>query len=410
MQERLANLWQPGQGVDISPMAMEDNKFMFQFFHPWDMERIYQRGPWLLDNYMLILRKLAFGEDPLTVPLDTTEIWIQIHHLPFGFMTREIGLLIGSHIGKFINYDDLNNYGSWRKFMRIRVAINVNEPLKTDWAFVREQGEVVKVSFKYEKLGNFCYVCGLLGHTENFCSKKFEEGMYEGGRRWGNFLRAEVGGNAGGATTNKWLRGGRNTVRGGRSGGQNGGLNANNDNNGSNNTGLNAGNGFWQHAIYGRVKVERDLVTKSFLFFKWAAGWVPIDLTGRSSEERINPGNKEQTGSSNQPQLMVTNTRLNALQLNALSTNIHGGYIQNTNSTTASKLLLNGPESVPKKRSRVDNGFEDNAEDIIDATMQVDAVAEASGAGGTNITMQQNPLFDVNVVMAGPENQACQQK
>ncbi|MCI03998.1 DUF4283 domain protein, partial [Trifolium medium] len=37
-QDRLDILWQPGQGVDIIPM--EDNKFMFQFFHPWDMERI----------------------------------------------------------------------------------------------------------------------------------------------------------------------------------------------------------------------------------------------------------------------------------------------------------------------------------------------------------------------------------
>ncbi|PNX81821.1 hypothetical protein L195_g037846 [Trifolium pratense] len=41
-QDRLAILWQPGQGVDIIPIKY--NKFMFQFFHPWDMERIYQGG------------------------------------------------------------------------------------------------------------------------------------------------------------------------------------------------------------------------------------------------------------------------------------------------------------------------------------------------------------------------------
>jgi 14-3-3 protein epsilon len=112
-QDMLALLWQPGQGVNVRPM--EDNKFMFQFFHPWDMERIFQGGPWLYENHMLILRKVIFGEDPITVPMDSTEIWVQVHHLPFGFMSETIGRLVGNHIGKYVKNDDLNNCGSWRR-------------------------------------------------------------------------------------------------------------------------------------------------------------------------------------------------------------------------------------------------------------------------------------------------------
>jgi hypothetical protein len=112
---------------------------MFQFYHIWDMERVYQGGSWLYDNHMLVLRKLAFGEDPETVPLDTADIWVQVHQLPFGFMNEQIGLLIGSHIGRSIKYDDTNNYSPWRKYMRLRVAINTQEPLKTEWSFGRDK-------------------------------------------------------------------------------------------------------------------------------------------------------------------------------------------------------------------------------------------------------------------------------
>jgi hypothetical protein len=91
------------------------------------MERVFQSGPWLIDNFKLIL-KLAFEEETQTVPPDAVEIRTQIHQLPFGFMTEHIGILEGSRIGKFIKYDEYNNVGAWRKYMRVKVAMNVHEP------------------------------------------------------------------------------------------------------------------------------------------------------------------------------------------------------------------------------------------------------------------------------------------
>src|SRR4051812_11380716 len=114
------------------------------------MERIFQGGPWLFENFMLVLRKLQFGEDPLYVPLNEAEIWVQIHQLPFGFMGEDVGILIGNHIGQFIKYDERNNTAAWRKFMRIKVAINVQIPLKKSWSFDRLKGEKVQLVFKYE--------------------------------------------------------------------------------------------------------------------------------------------------------------------------------------------------------------------------------------------------------------------
>ncbi|CAJ2640483.1 unnamed protein product [Trifolium pratense] len=74
MQECFASLWRPSQQVEIAAIA--GNRFLFQFFHWWDMERIFQAGPWTFDNHMLVLKKLAIGDEPLAVKLDEVEMWV----------------------------------------------------------------------------------------------------------------------------------------------------------------------------------------------------------------------------------------------------------------------------------------------------------------------------------------------
>jgi len=56
-----------------------------------------------------------------------------------------------------------NYYGPWSMHMRMRVAIDVNESLKRSMVFEKEDGNAVNVSFKYERLGVFCYICGCVG-------------------------------------------------------------------------------------------------------------------------------------------------------------------------------------------------------------------------------------------------------
>lgn len=153
LKDMLANMWQPGQSIYI--IKIVENRLLFQFYHSWDLKRVLEGGPWLYDNFMLATRKLQFREDHLVVPLNEAEIWVQIHQLPFGFMTEDVRVLIGNHIRKYVGYDAYNNYLVWRKYMRIKVAINVELPLKKNWAFDRVEGDMVHLVFKYEELGTF---------------------------------------------------------------------------------------------------------------------------------------------------------------------------------------------------------------------------------------------------------------
>ncbi|CAA0810581.1 Unknown protein [Striga hermonthica] len=79
----------------------------------------------------------------------------------------------------FNNVEDLQKVASGQeiqveKGLFVFSAINVKEPLLR-CANVRLGYEIIKVSFKYEKLVNLCYYCGTLGHLDKDCKKRIRD-------------------------------------------------------------------------------------------------------------------------------------------------------------------------------------------------------------------------------------------
>jgi hypothetical protein len=105
-------------------------------------------------------------------------MWVQVHGLPFGFIQQRVGQGISQFLGEFKAYDIRNTVHN--SYMRIKVKLNVTQPLKKEWKVRVNDGNYVPVFFKYEKLGVFCYRCGLLGHTDKVCPKLFEINFDDG--------------------------------------------------------------------------------------------------------------------------------------------------------------------------------------------------------------------------------------
>ena len=63
---------------------------------------------------------------------------------------------------------------------------------------------MVIVRFQYERLGVFCYLYGLIGHTDVFCPRLFHESEQEVKPEWGAWLKAPVRRHA--QVVDKWLR------------------------------------------------------------------------------------------------------------------------------------------------------------------------------------------------------------
>ncbi|KAJ8758931.1 hypothetical protein K2173_002710 [Erythroxylum novogranatense] len=172
MKDTLASLWRPVMGVYIKDI--DPNRFIFQFFHERDMQRVLDDGPWTFDNQLLLLKTFCSTDQPESMPLYKADMWVQVHKLPVGFMSEKVAQTIGNFLGAFVKSDPNNFSDIWRSYMRIRVAVDVNKAIKHEMKIKRQGGEWVTLDFKYERLPTVYFVCGLLGHTEKFCKVVYD--------------------------------------------------------------------------------------------------------------------------------------------------------------------------------------------------------------------------------------------
>ncbi|KAL7168020.1 hypothetical protein ACSBR2_038453 [Camellia fascicularis] len=92
-------------------------------------------------------------------------------------MTKQNGHIIGNRLGKVISMEaPQDGLLLHRSFLRIRVEINTQYPLpRVLWLKHSPGSNGVWITFKYEKLSDFCYDCGRIGHENKswkFVSKE----------------------------------------------------------------------------------------------------------------------------------------------------------------------------------------------------------------------------------------------
>ena len=89
-------------------------------------------------------------------------------------MSEDAGKDIGSRLGKVLEVDKRSLQA---KFMRIRVEIPINKPLRRGGNITNTEGERCSIIFKYKRLPTFCYICGILGHDDKHCHVSPMEGV-----------------------------------------------------------------------------------------------------------------------------------------------------------------------------------------------------------------------------------------
>ncbi|KAK4423128.1 hypothetical protein Salat_1895400 [Sesamum alatum] len=175
----LGGMINPVKGIDIRQLG--GGSFLLRFNHVIDRNRALEGCPWSFEKNVIILSGIGETENLLRVDLDWCEFHVYVHELPLSMINLGVAMLIGNRIGRFRDMD-MDDIGcAWGATLRLRVAVNVNRPLPRAMQIVSTVGDEFLLHLIYERLPNFCYFCGKLGHITKYCDLQFEEGFVDPG-------------------------------------------------------------------------------------------------------------------------------------------------------------------------------------------------------------------------------------
>lgn len=185
VRRTLLHIWSLKKGVVIR--AMESNLFLFQFFHWKDVEKVLKGRPWSFENKLLVIQEIDHQQQPTDMVLNHSPFWIRLYNLPFGFRSDKRVESIAKAIGEVMEIEE--DFLDVNPFRRVRVRLDITKPLKRHQLIRVQKDTTMKIPLKYEMPPHFCFLCGLLCHTDKDCSQLDDEEK-EKDYSWGTNIRA----------------------------------------------------------------------------------------------------------------------------------------------------------------------------------------------------------------------------
>ncbi|KAF5445241.1 hypothetical protein F2P56_034307 [Juglans regia] len=189
----MLKIWKVDTTVNIVDVGF--NLFLFEFANETDLQKVCDGQPWSFDQCLLCIKYFDGLTSPSAMPFTHTYLWIQLHNLPFGCMNAEIGVQLGSSVGKVIHVEADEMGICWGRYLRVLLELDFTMPLIRG-KMINVYGKRSFIQFKYERMPRFCFYCGLLLHGTNGCSQK----PYVGSERdvsnlqYGSWMRASITG------------------------------------------------------------------------------------------------------------------------------------------------------------------------------------------------------------------------
>ncbi len=89
---------------------------------------------------------------------------------------------------------DSEDEASWGDFVRVHVSVNISRPFCRGRKVGLGGEKEVLISFRYEKLANFCYWCGLVTHSDKDCPVwlRSKGSLHTDQQQFGAWMRAQI--------------------------------------------------------------------------------------------------------------------------------------------------------------------------------------------------------------------------
>lgn len=100
------------------------------------------------------------------------DYWIQLYNLPLDYYTEATSKQLVKKIRNFRSYDNRDLIG---KYIRVKVGLKLDQPLRLKITLERDNLSDLKVPIAYENLPKFCYYYRVPGHEQKECKKLFND-------------------------------------------------------------------------------------------------------------------------------------------------------------------------------------------------------------------------------------------
>lgn len=177
LEMALTQPWCPRDRLECKELG--DNKFLFTFHQASGKRKALEDGPWNLSDELLVMVDVDDSKTLDEIEFNEIPCWVRIMKLPLGMMNRSTAEALGKEIGKFVEADVGRDGKVVGSFLRVKVRLDIRVPLMRGITIlVGKEGQEVNrwCPLQYEFLPDFCYICGLLGHTDRLCDKKLLKG------------------------------------------------------------------------------------------------------------------------------------------------------------------------------------------------------------------------------------------
>jgi hypothetical protein len=152
---------------EVEFRAIEDNLFSMQFQCLADWERVMHGGPWIFRGSPVLMAEYDGWADLETIELNLFPAWVHVLDLKEKMRTAIIAKQLSKRAGTYVSIDVMSVKGAGEG-VRVRVMIDVCKPISRVASITLMQKKMC-FRLQYEKMPDYCGVCGFVGHRLKEC-------------------------------------------------------------------------------------------------------------------------------------------------------------------------------------------------------------------------------------------------
>ena len=186
-------LWRVDNGFTVSNEGA--HKVVFSFDSSEDVDRILSGEPWSFDKSLVVLQRYNRLTSLDELAFEKVSFWVQVHNIPIGYRSKSVAEDICEAIGVVDRSTEVAECEGGN-YVRVRVTLDVYQPLCRGRIIKMEGGEKTWVNFRYKCLPNICYWCGCFDHNDKDCDIWVESkgSLQTSSQQFGSWLRANQSG------------------------------------------------------------------------------------------------------------------------------------------------------------------------------------------------------------------------